>query len=137
MITLGSASAGSVSLPGDMQWIDEFSWLPTAQQVEVACSGALIVEESAQLAGRPITLQARMDGNTGFALVERSVLNTLRAMAAAVQATPLTLVLEDLRSFTVRFRHSDGLAVEAVPIKHIVPPANTDLYSLTIRLMQV
>lgn len=137
MITLGSPTAGTVTLPGDMQWVDEFTWLPTAQQVEVACSGALIVEESVQLAGRPITLQARMEGNTGFALVERSVLSALRALAAVGRTAPLTLVLEDLRSFSVMFRHSDGLAVEAVPIKHIVPPADADLYSLTVRLMQV
>ena len=135
-ITLGSISAGTVTLPGDMQWTDEFMWLPTAAQVEVACDGAVLVEESAQLAGRPITLEGRLDGNVGFALPTRAVINTLRAMAAVPRQSPLTLTLEDGRTFSVRFRHADG-AIEARPMKHIVPAEDADLYSLTLRLMQV
>lgn len=135
-ITLGSVSAGTVSLPGDMQWVDEFTWLPTAAQVEVACNGALIIEESAQLAGRPITLEGRLEGSVGFAMPDRATILALRAMASVPQAAPLTLTLEDGRVFTVRFRHADG-AIEAQPLKHIVPAEDTDLYSLTLRLMQV
>lgn len=135
-ITLGSVSAGTVTLPGDMQWTDEFAWLPTAAQVEVACNGAVLVEESAQLAGRPITLEGRMDGNTGFAIPTRAVINALRAMAAVPRQSALTLTLEDGRTFAVRFRHGDG-AFEARPIKHIVPAQDADLYSLTLRLMEV
>lgn len=135
-ITLGSLSAGFVTLPGDMQWMDEFTWLPTTAQVELACDGALLVEESAQLAGRPITLEGRMDGSTGFALPTRAVLVALRAMAAVPWQNPLTLTFADGSSYTVRFRHADG-AIEAKPMKHIVPAADTDFYSLTLRLMQV
>lgn len=128
---------GTVVLPDDLQWIDEFGWLPTAQQVEIAADGALIIEESAQLAGRPITLEGRMDGNTGFALVTRATVAALRALAAAPVAAPLVLQLEDGRVFDVRFRHGDGVAVEAKPMKHVAPHEDTDLYSLTLRLMQV
>lgn len=127
----------AVALPADLQWSDEFTWLPTAHQVELACDGALIVEESAQLAGRPITLEGRMEGSTGFALVSRATVTALRALASAPQLVPLSLLLEDGRTFDVRFRHGDGAAVEAKPMKHIAPHEDADLYSLTLRLMQV
>ena len=71
-ITLGSIAAWTVTLPGDMQWSDEFAWLPSTSLVEIACNGALLVEESAQLAGRPITLEGRMESNVGFALPNRA-----------------------------------------------------------------
>lgn len=137
-ITLGSIAAGTVTLPGDMQWMDEFTWLPTASQVEIASNGALLIEESVQLAGRPITLEGRMDGSVGFALPTRAVLVALRAMAAVVHQDPLTLTFEDASTYQVRFRHDAGTpAVEATPMKHIVPALETDFYSLTLRLIQV
>ena len=54
---------GAITLPGDLEWIDEFSWSPVGQQVDVTLGGSLIVEESAQLAGRPITLRTGQSGN--------------------------------------------------------------------------
>lgn len=128
---------GAVTLPGDMQWIDEFRWSAVSQQIEVTTGGSLLVEESAQLAGRPITLEGRMDGSIGFALPVRSVIAALQAMADAPLVAPMTLALADGRSFSVRFRYGDGVPVEAAPIKHIVPAEDTDLYTLTLRLMQV
>lgn len=129
---------GAIVLPFDMEWTDEFNWLPTAQQVEVASDGALIVEESAQLAGRPITLEGRLDGNVGFAPTARSTVIALRTLAATPRDTPLLLTLGDDRTFNVLFRHADGApAVEAKAYKHIVPQYADDRYSLTLRLMQV
>jgi hypothetical protein len=126
----------SIVLSDDLEWTDEFTWLPTAQQVEIACSGAVIVEESAQLAGRPITLQGRMEGNVGFALMPRATVIALRALAATPRSTPMTLTLADGRTFSVLFRHADG-AVEAQAMRHIVPHLDTDWYAVTLRLMQV
>jgi hypothetical protein len=128
---------GAISLPDDMEWTDEFAWLPVGQQVEVTLGGSLLVEESQQLAGRPITLEGRMDGNTGFALVSRATVLALRALAAAPLTAPLVLTLADTRSFSVRFRHGDGTAVEARAMKHIVPQYSTDLYAITLRLIEV
>lgn len=132
------STLGAVELPPDMRWLDEYAWLPTASQVEVACNGALWVEESAQLAGRPITLESGTDGSTQhWALATRATVDALRAMAAMVHVAPQVLVLEDGRSFNVRFRHHDGIAVEARPVRHIVPHQADDLYHITLRLMQV
>ena len=131
------ATLGDITLPDDLQWIDEFDWLPVSQQVEVSTGGSLIVEEFGQLTGRPITLEGRMDGNVGFAMIRRDVLLALRTLAATPRTTPLLLTLDDERTFNVLFRHGDGeAALVAKPLKHIVPAEAADLYSITLRLME-
>ncbi len=133
-----TASLAAIQLPDDMRWVDEFTWLPTVSHVELASNGALWVEESAQLAGRPITLESGSDGNgRPWALVRRATVEALRALAAAPAPAPLDLEVPDGRTFSVRFRHQDGPAVEARPLRHIVPHVADDLYHLTLRLMQV
>lgn len=128
----------TIELPEDLRWADEYAWLPVASQVDVTCGGSLLVEESAQLAGRPITLESGTDGDgRHWAVVTRETVEALRALAAAAQADPLELELEDGRTFDVRFRHGDGVAVEARPVKHIAPHENGDYYHLTLRLLQV
>jgi len=133
-----SMALGSIELPGDLRWADEFVWLPTVAQVELACNGAVWVEESAQLAGRPITLESGTDGGSRhWAVVSRSTVAALHTLGSVTHASPLLLVLEDARSFNVRFRHQDGPAVEARPIRHVAPHQAGDLYHITLRLMQV
>lgn len=121
----------TISLPGDLEWTDEFTWVPTAQTVEIAFSGALIIEESAQLAGRPITLQG------DFAWIQRSVIADLWALASTPLAAPLVLTLADERVLNVRFRFADGAPIEARPVRQLAPAIDTDVYTLTLRLMQV
>ena len=58
------------------------------------------------------------------------------SLAAVVGAT-YTLQLCDDREFTVMFRRDDGPAIEAEPLKHIVPAEPGDLYFVTIRLIEV
>lgn len=133
-----TVALGPIQLPEDLRWADEYSWLPVAQQVEITCGGSLLVEESAQQAGRPITLESGTDGDgRHWAVVTRATLEALRTLAAAPLAAPLVLELEDGRTFDVRFRHADGAAVEAQPLRHIAPHVDADKYHLTLRLMQV
>ncbi|WP_101927007.1 MULTISPECIES: hypothetical protein [Luteimonas] len=127
---------GTIDLPDDVEWMDEFKWVPTAQQVEVTCGGALIVEEDAQLAGRPITLRGVFDGRIGWALPTRAVIKQLHALASTPLAAPLELLLEDGRTFNVRFRHDDGVPLEADPLRHIAPHIDDDYYAFTLRLME-
>ncbi|MEF3081860.1 hypothetical protein V3391_06490 [Luteimonas sp. SMYT11W] len=127
---------GTIDLPADMRWQDEFRWLPTASQVEVASDGALWIEESAQRAGRPITLESGTDGAGHWAVTTRATVAALHALASEPRQAPLLLELEDGRTFNVRFRHADN-AVEAEPLIHIAPHVSADYYHLTLRLMQV
>ena len=125
--------ATTITLPADMHWSDEYAWLPTAQQTEVAFDGALIVQESAQLAGRPVTLE----GGVTFAWIDRATLESLRTLASTPRDMPMVLTLLDGRAFNVLFRHGATPAVDAKPILDIVPFADGDAYALTLRLLQV
>lgn len=122
-----------IELPGDLEWVDEFTWSSTAAQTEVTLGGSLLVEESAQLAGRPITLRSGQSGNTLWGVVPRSTVLALQALADIPRDTPMTLTLPDAREFAVLFRHGE-LAVEARPQRHVWPPEPTDFYLLTLRL---
>jgi hypothetical protein len=126
---------GAVSLPDDLEWLDEFAWSPVAAQVEVTAGGSLLLEESAQLAGRPITLSSQPN----MGCVTRSVVDALRALADSTATPNLTLTIPGRSPITVRFRRSDGAPVEARPAYHIAQNrvASTDLHVLTLRLLQV
>lgn len=133
MITLAG-----VTLPGDLDWPDEFEWGPVTQQVDVSTAGALLIEESAQAVGRPITLRSGNNGNQWWGLVTREIVLDLQALAATPrgQAAAMTLVLEDAREFDVLFRHGDG-GMEARPVSPVAPAVDSDLYAITLRLITV
>lgn len=129
---------GALSLPGDLQWIDEFAQGSdlVGQDVTVSITGAVIVQASAQQAGRRLTLQGRIESGEGFAPISLAVLKSLRALAA-VPGAIYTVTLIDGRSFSAVFRRDDGPAVEAVPLMNIAPVDDADLYFPTIRMMLV
>ena len=128
----------TIALPEDLEWADEFEWSPVRQQVDVLLTGALSVEESTQLAGRPITLRSVQEGSRYAALATRATVEDLRALAATArtQATPMALTLPDGRTTTVLWRHTE-LGFEARPWKHIVPQPADGLYLITLRLFAV
>jgi len=129
---------GAVPVPGDLQWIDEFAQGSdlVGQDVTVSLTGALIVQASAQQAGRKLTLQGRMESNIGFAPITLATLKSLQALAAVPgQVYPVTLI--DGRTFSAVFRRDDGPAIEATPLKNIAPLDDADLYFPTIRMLLV
>lgn len=135
---MANITIGPVSLPEDLQWIDEFgdgSDL-VGQSVSYTITGAQIIQASAKQAGRAITLEGRMEGSTGFAAISLDTLNQLRTLAAT-PGTEYTLTLADGRVFQVVFRRDSGPAVSADPFKFVVPQLSTDYYFPTIRLLQV
>jgi hypothetical protein len=103
---------GTVALPPDLQWLDEFSWVALGMTVKTSLTGAEIVQSGAVQAARPITLQ----GGNDFAWLDYATVEALRTLASAPAAT-YTLTLADGRTFTVRFRCEDS-PVEAVPVLH-------------------
>lgn len=126
----------TIELPEDLQWTDEFAWTPVGQVVTPTLTGALIIEEAAQQAGRPITLVSQRNGATLVAVVTRTTVAALQAMAAIAGAR-MTLTLSDARVFEVAWRHDGGSAFTAEAMKHIVPPEPGDLYLITLKFMQV
>lgn len=135
MITLNN-----IELPGDMRWPNEMDWSPVGQAQTYSIDGTLIIEENGATGGRPITLESIDEGGNPRKLVApltRLQVIQLKALEVDFASGPWVLILEDLREFTVRFDFSRGAAVTAVPVKHIVPFVDADLYIATIRMIQV
>lgn len=130
-----------IVLPADLQWTDEFTAWRVGQQVKTSLTGARIVQESALQAGRPITLQTQTEGNTYIGPVTLDVLRQLQASEEQPRVGSLQLVMPDHntgeRTFQVRWRRSEGAALEAVPINYAVPALDGDYFSITLRLMTV
>ena len=137
-----SASLAGIELPYDIQWADEFTAWKVGQIIRPTLTGALVIQEAALQAGRPITLRGFDDGGMRFvAPISLATLNALRALEETAGAAAMTLLLpaagDTTRSFSVRFRRTDGAAIEAAPIKYQVPAEAGDWFLATIRLIQV
>lgn len=130
-----------IELPADLQWTDEFTAWKVGQQARTSLTGALIVQESARQAGRPITLQTTRDGTAYVGVVSLPVLRALQASESEARLAPLDLVMpahnSGERSFQVRWRRTDGPAIEVDPTRFAVPTLDADLFSITLRLMTV
>jgi len=122
----------TVELPDDLEWVDEFTWTPIAQNVEYGATGALFIQESERQAGRTITLQGEED----MCWVTRETVLALRSLY--VQADKeMTLTLEDERTFQVRFYHS-GTPVDVSPVAKGAFYSDEDYYKInSIKLIEV
>jgi hypothetical protein len=120
----------TLTLPADLAWPDEWSWSPVAQSAEYGVEGALVVESSAKLAGREITLESPPDQ----AVVTRATLDTLRSWAAAA-GKEMTLTLRGTPR-TVLFDHA-RVALEATPLQSWCDPPADALYTVKLRFIQV
>lgn len=137
-----SITLGGIELPVDLQWSDEFSAWKVGQVIRPSLTGALIVQEAAMQAGRPVTLQSQdLGGGVYVATVTLTVLEALMASAANAGAAPMVLVLPvgggGTRTLNVIWRRTDGASVEARPLTFKVPAEPGDLYLITLRLIQV
>jgi hypothetical protein len=135
-ITLTHPSAGpsstplALELPDDLEWTDEHSYSPVVQAVEHTTTGALIIDNYAKQAGRPITLQGAQDR----AWVALSVVQTLRAWAQ-VPGLVLSLSLRGA-AHSVVYDHA-RTALEAQPIMFFSDPAADDFYQIALRFIEV
>lgn len=121
---------GSVNLPLDLVWVDEYDWTPTEQHQARSLSGALVVETAQKTGGRPITLG---DG-TDPVFVPKAVIDDLFDLLETPSS--MTLTLQDGRTFTVIFRHEDK-PIEAKPVVDYRIMEQTDYYHATIKLLTI
>lgn len=117
-------SLGSLTLPDDPVWIDEFDTSPVVQAIERSLTGALIIEEATTTKGRNITLDV--------AWLTRAELLALKALADVPDTDYSLTILQG--SFTVRFRRPP---YEVKPIRGLADPDSTDVYQVTVNLMTV
>jgi hypothetical protein len=120
----------TIILPENLIWIDEFDWQQTSESKEYSLSGSLLIDTGTKLKGRLITLQGEI--NAGW--ITRTDILSLQTLANT-NAT-MTLTLNDLRTFQVRFDYNTK-SVEVKPIADYSTPAVTDYYQIILRLYEV
>lgn len=122
---------GGVSLPADLQWVDEFGWNPVAQTTERSLTGALLVQEAALSYGRPIIFQ----GGDNGAWIKRSDLVALKAKADQVGLV-MALDYHGTEHSVIFDRTAQPLS--ATEVLRLSNPDTEHLYNnLTIRLLTV
>ncbi|MDI5886181.1 hypothetical protein ACFO0O_03840 [Cobetia amphilecti] len=125
-----------IALPADIQWTDEMVSHGVGQVQTPTLTGALVVEESAQAAGRSITL-----ASGGGAWVTRSTVLALSELAATPRPadTPMVLVWGDGRTFDCVFDHAGGEAVSASEVLRLAAGSQDadHPYTITLRLITV
>lgn len=130
-----------ITLPCDMYWSDEFTAWRVGQLQRTSVTGALIVNESALQAGRPITLETTKSGNPYVGAITLPVLQQLQALEEQPRTVPMTLSMpahnSGTRNFTVLFNRASGKALEARPLLFASPYLDSDRFAITLRLIQV
>jgi hypothetical protein len=124
---------GSILLPPDMWWENEFSWSPTTSKVEPSITGASIIQVSKRLDGRPITLKSRPDG----AFLTRAQMEALHTLNALSPAAVFPVEMGNGVEYTVMFDNSDSKAIEAEAFMPGKEPAPGDYFIATLRLLEV
>ncbi len=116
---------GTLTLPADPVWTDEFSssWSPVARSGEYSLTGAYIVQESVRLAGRPITLD--------LAWLTRAEVIAVDAMVALTNQTFLLVIAQG--AFTVMFRDPP---YDIKPLREISDPNSAENYTVTLHLIE-
>ena len=122
---------GSITLPDDLEWSDEFEWSPVEDAIDTALSGSLVIHSGTRPKGRTITLE----GSDSAAWITRSVLDQIKALA---DSNPSDLMLGyHGRNFNVRFRYSEKPYSARPVVFYSGVSLPDDYYTITIRLMEV
>lgn len=122
---------GTIELPVDLSWVDEFDWTPVEDVVDTALSGSLVIQTGTRAKGRPITLA----GSDDQAWITRETLEAIQALADS-PPTSLTLSFHS-RPFSVRFRYGEKPITASPVVFYSGDPIDTDYYTVTLRLMEV
>ena len=133
MIIKNLATQAELTLSHDLQWADEHTWSKVAATSAFSLTGALLIETSVKLAGRPITLKPP---SQDMAWHPRSTVDLLRTWSD-LPGQQFLLTLDDGRSFTVVFRHADAPVIEAEPIKGFPTYEPDDDWLMTLKMMEV
>ncbi len=117
----------AIELPDDTIWKDEFDWTGIAQSVETDITGGLVVEHTAGLSGRPVTLH--------LGWIDRSRLEALEILRDNSDQLVMELTLSDGRMLSVLFRHYEGTPIEVSPVIERPEYVCTDQFDIVLRLV--
>ena len=123
----------TVTLPDDLQWVNEFEWNQAVQSQARTLSGAIEIQTATYLYGRPIRLVGGSDGGW----ISRATARAIRALEADPNRMMTLSGLYDEAPLTVLFDRSNGPAFESQMIMRCATPASDTWYSCALRLITV
>lgn len=124
---------GTILLPADMHWVDEFSWSPVTVQEDISLTGSTIVQVGKRTSGRRITLSSGND----YAWLTRAQLSALKTLEESLPES-FPLVMGDGAAFNVMFASGEqGGAIESEAIQPGKQPAPGDYFTATLKFMEV
>lgn len=120
----------TLTLPEDLDWVNEFAWPKIKQSLEYTTTGATIIDVWTKQSGRPITLQGAEDR----AWCTRSLLTQLETLAQL----PGKLISLNLRGSikNVIFDH-ENTPIESEVIMFSNTVDDIDPYRITLRFIQL
>tara|TARA_B100002049_G_C16078812_1_gene376311 strand:- start:782 stop:1144 length:363 start_codon:yes stop_codon:yes gene_type:complete len=107
-------------------WLNEFDYLPVAEQTELALNGAQHIEKTLIPLGRPIHLHSDMEQASAFKPIFEHAQTTLNAFEISIRGTV----------FNVVWDHSQK-AVESTPHTHFSDAEPTHFTNINLRLKTV
>ena len=123
----------TVTLPDDLQWMNEFEWNQNVQSQQRTLSGAMEIQSAALLYGRPIRLQGGADGGW----ITRATATAIRALETDPTRVMILTGLLDQAPLSVVFDRSSGAAFESQMIMRYAYPDDQTWYSCALRLLTV
>ena len=117
----------TVDLSDDIKWADEFEWSPMTSQSDYTLTGALVVEQAAKQAGRPITLQSLDDA----AWIPRGTIEQITAWRDMGKQLALTY-----RGVTRQVLLVADDAITATPVFYFSDPIPGDWYHVTLKFTE-
>jgi hypothetical protein len=124
----------TLALPDGLLWSDEFAADAVSQSMRRRLNGAVTLYPRGNIAGRPITLEARAD--QWITRAQAEALLELAAAPGAVYTLQFTARV-GATSFSVVFRHHDPPALDLAPLIDYADPDADDPIVGTIKLLTV
>ncbi len=102
-----AVTLGSVALPGDSIWVDEFDWSAVDSSERRTLGGRSVVQHFLKLKARPISLSVQW-----LTIEQVRSLEALRDTPGLIQQ----LQVADGRIFQVKFRHTQSPVLQVTPV---------------------
>lgn len=123
---MAAPTLGALTLPDQIIWVDQYSYIPIVGQAERTLGGAIVLFNQAASKGRPITLEAR----DGVAWLTQAQIDSIITMASSLGTA--YLFTYNGESYDVQFAHAIQPVVEFTPIWPL-----SDTYTGVINLITV
>lgn len=122
----------TITIDDDLEWVDEFSFIPVTQDVQRTIGGNQVIQEAALVKGRPITLSG---GESVW--MPKKVLKDLQTMMSQVGVV-MTLTMPNSDTYKVIFRHGEGDVISGKPVhRQTVTSDDTMYHNVTLKLMEI